>query len=97
MATAAKAEMVRTHVVLPKSLVEQIDARAGARHRSEFIAEVMAEWLRRLDALDALDAFSGSLRDVDTPGWNTPEETSAWVRASRALDDKRWREKWGIE
>jgi Arc/MetJ-type ribon-helix-helix transcriptional regulator len=97
MATTAKDEMVRTHVVLPKSLVEQIDARAGARHRSEFIAEVMTEWLRRLEMVDAAEAFAGSLKDVDTPGWNTPEETSAWVRASRALDDKRWREKWGIE
>jgi len=91
MATPAKDEMVRTHVVLPKALVEQIDARAGARHRSEFIAEVMGEWLRRLDMVEAAEAFAGSLKDVDTPGWNTPEETSAWVRASRALDDQRWR------
>ena len=92
-----KDEMVRTHVVLPNSLIEQIDACAGAGHRSEFIAEVIAEWLRRLEMVDAAEAFAGSLKDVDTPGWNKPEETSAWVRASRALDDQRWRRAWGLE
>jgi len=96
MATNTNDEMVRTHVVLPKGLVDAMDRLVGARHRSEFIAGVVAEEVNRRRRIAAAEAFAGSLRDVDTPGWNTPEEAAAWVRASRARDDQRMPQPWGI-
>ena len=34
-------ETARAHVVLPRKLLEEIDALVGKRKRSEFIAEVL--------------------------------------------------------
>lgn len=97
MTKATAEEMVRTHIVLPRKLVEQIDELAGERKRSEYIAAVLAEKVKLDRALAAADAFAGYLKDKDTPGWNTPEETVEWVRASRRLDLERFNRLWGIE
>ena len=96
-AKEAPKEMVRTHVVLPRELLAQIDALAGERKRSEYIATVLAAKIKLDRALAAADAFAGYLKDKDTPGWNTPEETLEWVRASRRLDLERFNRVWGIE
>lgn len=76
-------ETVRTHVVLPKELVEGIDELVGQRHRSQFIADAAKEMLRRRRLIVAADDVRGSLANVDIPGWETPESTSEWVRAQR--------------
>lgn len=47
------------------------------------------EKLRRVKLRQAAHRVVGSLRDVETPGWETSESTAAWVRASRQLDDVR--------
>ncbi len=54
----------------------------------------MDEKLRRIKLLRAAEKFAGSLKDVDIPGWETPEAASEWVRKSREEDDKRLEEKW---
>jgi hypothetical protein len=82
-------EAVRTHVVLPKEFVEQLDELVGPRHRSGFIAEAAQEKLARLKLGEALGRMKGALADVDIPGWETPESTSEWVRASRRAWDER--------
>jgi hypothetical protein len=82
-------EAVRTHVVLPKELVQELDELVGPRHRSEFIAEAAKEKLDRLKRLRAFEEFAGSLADVDIPGWETPEAAAEWVRASRRLANER--------
>ena len=82
-------EAVRTHVVLPKDLVEELDELVGPRHRSEFIAEAATEKLARLKLARAFEKFAGSLADVDIPGWETSESAAEWVRASRRLADER--------
>jgi hypothetical protein len=74
---------MRTHIIVPDELIAAVDARVGQRRRSRFIAEAIAEKLRHADLLEAFDEFAGSLADVDIPGWETPESTSAWVRAMR--------------
>ena len=79
---------VRTHVVLPAELIERVDRRVGPRKRSQFIAEAVEAKLDRERRLEAFRRFAGSLKDVDTPGWNTPEETDAWVRALRTGDEE---------
>jgi hypothetical protein len=37
----------------------------------------------------ALRKVAGSLRDVDTPGWETPNAASEWVAKGRVADDER--------
>ena len=86
-------ETVRTHVVLPKKLVDEIDALVGKRKRSEFIAESLEETVRKA-------AFAAAIRAVrevpgpEVPGWETPEAANEWVRRQRRLvgEGERWLE-----
>jgi metal-responsive CopG/Arc/MetJ family transcriptional regulator len=79
---------IRTHVVLPKELVESIDRLVGHRHRSEFVAEAVAERLARRRRSMAAEAVAGSLADVDIPGWETSEAAAQWVRDLRRSADE---------
>ena len=79
-------EHFRTHVVLPREVVEAVDRLVGHRRRSQFMAEAVQEKLRRENLKAALDATAGSLKDADIPHWATPEQTSAWVRELRRED-----------
>ena len=83
------AETVRTHVVMPKEIVRTIDDLVGRRARSKFLAEAAQEKLRRLRQRQALEKVAGSLRDVDIPGWETPEAAAEWVRKGREDADAR--------
>ena len=82
-------EIMRTHVVMPKALVETIDALVGKRRRSEFLTEAAEKEIRRLKLGKAAEKAGGSLEHVDTPGWETSESAAEWVRASRRADDER--------
>ena len=82
-------EMLRTHVVMPKETVHDIDELVGRRGRSKFLVDAAEEKLRRLRQQAALRKVAGSLKDVDIPGWETPQAASAWVTESRAADDRR--------
>ncbi len=55
----------RTHVVLPETLVAEIDALVGQRKRSAFLAEVAAREVRRRRLL--------ALLARDAPPWNPAE------------------------
>lgn len=81
--------VMRTHVVMPKEMIRAIDHLVGRRCRSKFLTEAAEEKLRRLRQRTALEKVAGSLRDVDVPGWETPEAVSEWVAESRAADDAR--------
>ncbi len=81
-------EAVRTHVVLPRDLVEELDELVGPRHRSDFIAEAAREKLRQLKLIKAAEKVKGSLAHVDIPGWESPEAAAEWVRASRRAADE---------
>jgi metal-responsive CopG/Arc/MetJ family transcriptional regulator len=39
--------VVRTHVIAPKELIDEVDKLVGHRRRSEFIVEAAAEKLQR--------------------------------------------------
>ncbi|HEY7061676.1 MAG TPA: hypothetical protein VII06_09365 [Chloroflexota bacterium] len=84
---------IRTHIVIPEELAASVDRLVGRRRRSAFFAEAAAEKLARLRLMEAAEQAAGSLAAVDVPGWETPEATSAWVRASRLADDAR-RDAW---
>jgi metal-responsive CopG/Arc/MetJ family transcriptional regulator len=82
-------EKMRTHVVIPKTLVETIDELVGKRHRSEFLTEAAEKEVRRLKLLKAAEKAGGSLEHIDTPGWESSEAAAEWIRASRRSDDER--------
>lgn len=78
-------EQVRTHVLLPRELVDEIDRRVGPRRRSEFIARATRRVLDVEERLTTFDAFVGSLEDMEIPGWETPESAAEWVRQQRTM------------
>lgn len=81
--------MPRAHIVLPEALLAEVDATVGKRGRSKFIAEAVAKELKHARLLAAFDKFVGSLKDVDVPGWETPESVTEWVHALRYGDEER--------
>ncbi len=82
-------EMLRTHVVIPKALVETIDTLVGKRRRSEFLTEAAEKEVRRRKLIKAADKAGGSLEHVDIPGWESSESAAEWVRVSRRADNGR--------
>ena len=83
-------EMTRTHVVLPRSLLEAIDGQVGQRKRSEFLAEAAREKLDRLTLLRALEATAGVIKGDDYPEWQDPGSVARWVEELRTMEDGRW-------
>jgi hypothetical protein len=82
-------ETIRTHVVLPRSLVEAVDRLVGRRKRSAFLAEAVEEKLARDRLGHALEATAGFLDRDSHPEWATPEDVSVWVRELRSIDRDR--------
>ncbi len=78
----------RAHVVMPDDLLREIDARVGQRRRSQFIQEAVEEKLARQCRVEAFERVVGSLKDVDVPGWETPEATAQWVHNLRYHPEK---------
>ena len=75
-------ELTRTNVTLPASLLAQVDQLAGARGRSRYVAEAVAQRVRR-DALGAaIRETAGAM--VGQPGWMSPEQVAAWVDGLRS-------------
>jgi predicted transcriptional regulator len=81
-------ETIRTHMVLPRDLVDAIDDLVGQRKRSAFVAEAVAEKVDRERFGRALANTVGSLNAEDYPEWETGEKISAWVREMRAIDNE---------
>ena len=75
-------ELARTNVTLPATLLEQVDRFAGPRGRSRYVAEAVAQRVRR-DALGAaIRETAGAM--VGRPGWMSPDEAARWVEDLRA-------------
>lgn len=75
-------DRVRTHFVLPKQTLEEFDRRVPARKRSDTLAEVMDEWLRRERAKELI-RLAGFIKDEDHPEWQTDVGVHRWVRGLR--------------
>ncbi len=80
---------ITTHVVLPTDLLDEVDVEIGDGSRSDFIAEAVERDLYRRETVRLAKELAGSLKDVDIPGWETPESTSRWVRNLREEWDRR--------
>lgn len=81
--------MVRAHIVIPEEVVRAVDELVGERGRSKFFKEAVEEKLKKAVRTRLIEEMEGSLEGVDTPGWETPESTDRWVRASRDADPAR--------
>jgi hypothetical protein len=79
-------EMIQTHIVFPKELVEAVDQLVGPRKRSAFFAQAVEEKIGRERLGRALATTAGFLAEETHPEWGTPEQVSAWVHELRALD-----------
>ncbi len=75
--------LVRTHIALPRELLDELDARVGPRKRSEVIAEIVEEYLRRQRLAEAIQQFAGSISAEDHPEWATEEDVANWVHNMR--------------
>lgn len=80
---------MRTHVVIPRELIDEIDQRVGPRRRSEFVTAALEEKLQRIRVLEAAREAAGSLADTVIPGWESSEAAAKWVRSLRAADERR--------
>lgn len=78
----AHSPLTRTNVTLPADLLEEVDRYAGPRGRSRYVAEAVAQRVRR-DALGAaIRETAGAMRN--RAGWMSPEEVAAWVNDLRS-------------
>ena len=72
----------RTHVVMPRDLVAEIDSLVGKRSRSRFLVDAASQELRRLRQLKALRGAAGSWKTKDHPELRAG--AAKWVRTLRA-------------
>lgn len=75
---------VRTNLLLPEDLVEEVDRIAGHRNRSRYVAEAVRARVKRDRLREAVGRSFGVLKAEDYPHWATSEQVVEWVRALRA-------------
>lgn len=73
---------VRTNLLLPKELVDEVDRYAGSRGRSRYVAEALSDRLRRDRLRAVVHATAGAWRGH--PLFPNSEAVVAWVRERRA-------------
>lgn len=76
--------LVRTNVTLPADLLDQVDRLAGERGRSRYVAEAVAQRVRRDELGAAIRETAGAMRG--RPGWMGPDDVVAYVDELRRDD-----------
>jgi len=79
---------LRTHVILPQTLVAEIDALVGERKRSAFLSEIAAKEVRRRRLLAALSRNTPAWDPADHPDIEEAGGAAAWVRKLRRESDR---------
>lgn len=77
--------LARTNLTLPEALIREVDEIAGPRGRSRYVADAVAQRVKRDRLRRAIDSSAGSL----VPKGGRPmtrEEVSAWVEELRSED-----------
>ncbi|MGH2488446.1 MAG: ribbon-helix-helix protein, CopG family [Candidatus Limnocylindria bacterium] len=69
--------LARTNLTLPEELLEEVDALAGPRGRSRYVAEAVAQRVKRDKLGKAIRETAGIL--VGTPYQMSRDEVTAWV------------------
>jgi hypothetical protein len=78
----------RTHIVIPRHLVVEIDTLVGKRSRSTFLTQAAEKELMRLRQIKALEAAAGAWKDRDHP--ELKHGAAKWVRKLRREYDRRF-------
>ncbi len=74
--------LTRTNLTLPEDLMQQVDDLAGPRGRSRYVAEAVAQRVKRDRLGKAIRETAGIL--VGTSSQMTRDEVTAWVDALRS-------------
>jgi metal-responsive CopG/Arc/MetJ family transcriptional regulator len=69
--------LARTNLTLPRELMAEVDELAGPRGRSRYVAEAVAQRVKRDRLGNAIRDAAGIL--VGTPYQMSRDEVSAWV------------------
>jgi metal-responsive CopG/Arc/MetJ family transcriptional regulator len=69
--------LARTNLTLPQDLLAEVDELAGPRGRSRYVAEAVAQRVKRDKLGKAIRETAGIM--VGSPGWMSPDEVVAWV------------------
>ncbi|MDP9270667.1 MAG: ribbon-helix-helix protein, CopG family [Chloroflexota bacterium] len=74
--------LMRTNLTLPDDLMRQVDELAGPRGRSRYVAEAVAQRVRRDRLGKALNDSAGVLKG--TPHEMSREQVTAWMDRLRS-------------
>jgi len=74
---------VRTNLMLPEELVVAIDALAGPRGRSRYVADALTRQVQRDRQQAAFESTFGTLSSEDYPAWSSSGKVVDWVRERR--------------
>ena len=74
--------LARTNLTLPEALMQDVDELAGPRGRSRYVAEAVAQRVRRDRLGKAIQESAGVMKG--RPGAMTPEEVTRWVTSLRS-------------
>ncbi len=79
----------RTHIVIPASLVSEIDTLVGRRQRSRFLTEAAQREVKRLRMLRALARARGAWKDQDHP--ELQRGAARWIEKLRQFEERRFK------
>jgi predicted DNA-binding protein len=79
---------VRTNLMLPEELVNEVDHFAGPRGRSRYVTEALEAKLKRDRLREAIEATAGAWKDH--PLFPTDESVVEWVREGRRSAHDPW-------
>ena len=74
--------LARTNLTLPAELLDEVDRLAGPRGRSRYVAEAVAQRVKRDRLGKAIRESAGIMRG--TPNQMSRKQVSAWVDRLRA-------------
>ena len=79
--------LARTNLTLPQDLLSEVDELAGPRGRSRYVAEAVAQRVKRDKLGKAIRETAGIM--VGSPGWMSPDEVVRWVDELRSEETDR--------
>jgi hypothetical protein len=74
----------RTHIIIPSSLIAEIDSVVGKRGRSKFLADAARKELRRMRLEQILHEATGAWKDENHPELN--RGSAHWVSQLRKTE-----------
>ena len=80
---------LRTNILIPADLAEEIRKVVGPRKRSSFLVEAAWEKLERMKLADALKEAAGAWTSELHPDLQTQDDINRWLRSLRQKDEDR--------